>query len=278
MRSTVQTLSELQSLWFNGLDLLVWSTHMAEPDVSTQGSPKGVLKRKRKLKAMDSNAGDFIDIPEACASKPAGFVKESDFQDWPLHVVNSICKVDNPSDADQELSLRLQQHFLRGIVLNTAYSGIDGPREALELAARSINILHGVECVTGANAVTVGRTCDKGNVQKKIQVAMSQTHECGQHCHFEDLMDRLPPNGQAWVRAALPEKTDSKDVRAQAFNSISAWLMENRAWLFSLDATSWCSVHQRTVFSKWGKLKDWNLPPIVLQFSRKYIVIQFRFS
>ena len=247
---------------------------MAQCDVSTQGSPK----RKRKLKAIDSNATDFIDLPEAAASKPVGFAKESDFQEWPLHVVNSLCKFGNQSDSDQELSLRLQQHFLRGIVLSTDYSGIDCPREALELSAKSFNILHGVECVddAGASAVTVGRTCDKGATQKRIQVAMSETFESGQRCHFEDLLDRLPPEGQAWVRAALPEKSDSKDVRARAFNSISAWLMDNRAWLFSLDATSWCSVHQRTVFSKWEKLKDWNLPPIVLQPSMKF-VMQFGF-
>ena len=158
---------------------------MAQCDVSTQGSPK----RKRKLKAIDSNAADFIDLPEAAASKPVGFAKESDFQEWPLHVVNSLCKFGNQSDSDQELSLRLQQHFLRGIVLNTDYSGIDCPREALELAAKSFNILHGVGCVddAGASAVTVGRTCDKGAIQKRIQVAMSETFESGQRCHFEDL-------------------------------------------------------------------------------------------
>ncbi|CAK8993450.1 Uncharacterized protein SCF082_LOCUS3512 [Durusdinium trenchii] len=178
-------------------------------------------QRKRKLTARLTDATEREELEVANSGKPAAFTSTSELREWPLKVVQSLCGQDTPGD--QELSLRLKQHFLRGIVLNTDYSGIDCPREALELAERSLYTLHGVQCVDAKSAVSVGRTCDKGTLQKKVQVALSHTFEESRRCHFEDLLDRLPETGREWIRAATPEKTASKAVRATAFSNISKW-------------------------------------------------------
>ena len=108
-------------------------------------------QRKRKLTARLTDATEREELEVANSGKPAAFTSTSELREWPLKVVQSLCGQDTPGD--QELSLRLKQHFLRGIVLNTDYSGIDCPREALELAERSLYTLHGVQCVDAKSAV-----------------------------------------------------------------------------------------------------------------------------
>ncbi|CAE7239963.1 unnamed protein product [Symbiodinium sp. CCMP2456] len=181
---------------------------------------------------------------QACdlSAAPPGLRSQDDVVEWPLDVVSSLCGAGN-----EECQLRLRNHVLKGMVLTTDYSGLDCPREALEMGVRALQHVMNIE--PGAQVVHVGRTCDKGLLQKRVQVELAQSIEAvlqdHERCHFEDILHRLPQRGQDWIAAASPGKHATKAERAEAHAAIADWLMQNRSWLFSKDATAFCCVHQR---------------------------------
>lgn len=81
--------------------------------------------------------------------------------DWPMDVVRAICC--SGLCEDEEMALRLHTNLTGGITLYTDYSGIDCPREAMELGIAA------AEKVMGWNfpvhPLRVVRTCDNGSLQ-----------------------------------------------------------------------------------------------------------------
>ena len=211
-------------------------------------------KRRRVLQrctSLEQEADGDVHMVAGCR---AGIHSLEDMAEWPLDVASSLCA--GHDSKNEELRLRLRNHMLAGLVLNTDYSGLDCPREALEMGVCALKHELGLELPD--QVLRVGRTCDKGQLQKRVQVEMarviaeangsSRESQAGQqHCHFEDILHRLPENAQRYIAAATPPKTASKADRMAAFASISDWVMQNRSWLFSKDAESHCCVHNRPV-------------------------------
>eukprot|EP00435_Cladocopium_sp_Y103_P067844 s676_g30.t1 len=207
---------------------------MAMADMTT-------AKRRRMLQKISSLDADTARDPMLLASShnfPPGLRTPEELFSWPLDVIQSLC-----NDPGDEMSMRLQHRLLCGIALNTDYSGLDCPREALEMGMQALQ--HHLKTEPPRVPVWVGRTCDKGAIQKKLQVEYSLCCEDGNRCHFEDILDRLPPEGRDWINAATPDKSLSREQRAEAFKTIREWVMDNRSWLFPADATSFCTVHRR---------------------------------
>ncbi|CAE7249881.1 unnamed protein product [Symbiodinium sp. CCMP2592] len=181
---------------------------------------------------------------EACdlSAAPPGLRCKDDVVEWPLDVVKSLCGAGN-----EECQLRLRNHVLKGMVLTTDYSGLDCPREALQMGVRALQ--HVMHMEPAGEVVHVGRTCDKGLLQKRVQVELARSIEAvlqdHERCHFEDILHRLPQSGQDWIAAASPQKGANKKERSDAYAAIADWLMQNRSWLFSENATAFCCVHQR---------------------------------
>ena len=91
------------------------------------------------------------------------------------------------------------------------------------MGVRALQSVLGVEPCE--ETVRVGRTCDKGSVQKRFQVYMSETYENSKRCHFQDILHRLPEQGRLWIEAATPNKNASKTERLEAFADISRWVI-----------------------------------------------------
>ena len=197
-------------------------------------------KRRRVLQRVSSIEVDpapDLDL-NRYQTTALGIQEAADLKVWPLDVARSLC-----TEEDHEIAARLKHRLMCGIQLNTDYSGLDCPREALEMGMCAL--AHHLQVQPHSKPVWVGRTCDKGQVQTKLQVEHAMKVDDGTRCHFEDILHRLPDHAQAWIAAATPKKADSKEKRLEAFQSISQWVMSNRKLLFDLNAECFCSVHRR---------------------------------
>ena len=201
-------------------------------------------KRRRMLQqvsSLDANVDeDLKAFAQVHHDVLPGLRNLDDLISWPMDVAQSLCP-----DTGDEISMRLKHRLLCGIALNTDYSGLDCPREALEMGTQAL--LRHFQLETQRAPIWVGRTCDKGSLQKRIQVQYSLTFEQGGRCHFEDILHRLPSEAQEWIAAATPDKSLSKEERRDAFTAISEWCLKNRGWLFDHNATSHCCVHNRCI-------------------------------
>ncbi|CAE7667911.1 unnamed protein product [Symbiodinium sp. CCMP2456] len=204
-------------------------------------------KKRRLLQRVSSVETDPGDAWVA-EHAPPGIRTAKDLHEWPLDVMESLTR----PDRDEEIELRLHSHLLQGVSLCTDYSGLDCPREALEMGFRALQMLKGYDPDTAVSPVWVGRTCDKGQLQKRLQVALSSTLEAGQRCHFEDILHRLPLEGRQWIAAASPRRQASKSERGEAYKCIADWVMANRNMLFSVNAESQCVVHHRRLQETFG--------------------------
>ncbi|CAE7871568.1 unnamed protein product [Symbiodinium necroappetens] len=202
------------------------------------GSAEQSQKRRRQLArvtSIDSCADPEVSV-EHCAP---GVRNAEDLAHWPLDVVRSVCRPE-----DDELTLRLMHRLRCGIQLSSDYSGLDAPRECLEMGVQALQ--HELQIEGGLlDAVLVTRTCDKAALPTRVQVEMSRFWEQGRRCHFQDILDRLPEQGREYINAAKPEKSARKQARMDAYAAITDWVMKNRSWLFSVDAESYCAVHER---------------------------------
>ena len=194
--------------------------------------------KRRRLLARVSSVGSEPDEDWRAQHLAPGVRKADELCEWPLDVVQSLCR----EDIDEEIKCRMRTHLLDGISLFTDYSGIDAPREALRLGF--LGFQHVLDMSSLPDPVWVGRTCDKGMIQKRVLIALSEL-EGGSQCHFDDVMHRLAPAGQQWISAAKPPKQMLKDDRLQAYGAINNWVQENRDVIFALDRTCSCSVHRR---------------------------------
>ena len=156
---------------------------------------------------------------------PPGMSTFQDLWEWPLTVVESLLK-------DDERSLRLLRHWSHGIALSSDYSGLDCPRECLLMGHAALEHLCSATAFSGVHAdpVRVFRTCDKGQLQSRFQVQIAKTGKDvhNQHCHFRDLLERLPEPAQQYIAAASPCKGASRRDRAESYWGIGKWLLENR--------------------------------------------------
>ena len=207
-------------------------------------------QKKRPKRGNPSSAEGSHALP--LQSAPAGPVTIEDFRRWPQSVARVLCPEEDP-----ERRLRLQRHLLSGVDLGSDYSGLDCPRESLILGLQAVK--EQLQCESIDEVVRIVRTCDKGNTQKKLQVSMANDVDEGKRwCHFDNIIDRLPVAGQAFVEAATPPASATKSERGEASQSLASWLLENRSWLFTKEATAPCLVHQRLV-EGWGQ--SWESNP-----------------
>ena len=89
------------------------------------------------------------------------------------------------------------------------------------------------------------RACDVGTLQTNVLTRVSKEQFNSQQCHFGALEERLPPEGQTWLKAAVPDSTLPRQQREEANRDIYQWLKSNKSWLFAPGAKSYCHVHGR---------------------------------
>ena len=203
--------------------------------------------KKRSRVSDSAPQRTTCDSDAAGAQDKAARSKEELFA-WPAAVAAALCE----EEVDEELRLRMRAHMVSGITLSSDYSGIDSPRECLEMVLPEIAaLLQCQECL--ASALRVHRTCDRGLLPTKIQkqLADALAVELGEsrpaQCHFLDIKDRLPQQAQIYVEVACPDVSSSQKERVSGYAELAGWIMQNRGWLFPQDCTSHCAIHQQSL-------------------------------
>eukprot|EP00971_Amphidinium_carterae_P082277 1626980-Amphidinium_carterae.2 len=165
-----------------------------------------------------------------------------ELQHWPIDVIKALTM-----EGDDPLLLRLQRHVAHGLTLSSDYSGLDMPREALEMGIKALVHLHpNTKHARDEAVLQVLRTCDKGVLQTEVQVCMAKVLQ-EDRCHFIDILDRLPAHAREYIKASQPPSGASLHVRSEANQCLAEWLMTNRANLFDVQASSWCAIHERSI-------------------------------
>ena len=171
---------------------------------------------------------------------PSGPGSFSELMDWPTSVVKGLFS--SGADEDAEMQLRLEHNLRCGVSLYTDYSGMDCPRWAMEACVVALQRKMGWDLT---DCVEFRRSCDNGSLPHSVLVSVAKTLDDSKSCVFSDLADRLPETAQAWVKAASPDDTVSRSEKEYAYKEIANWLHENRSWIFTDKAESWCSVHNQ---------------------------------
>ena len=82
------------------------------------------------------------------------------------------------------------------------------------------------------------RTCDYAEVPSQICCAIHES--TGEGCHLSDIIARLHPTAQDWIKSAAPDELDTVEVKAQAHDVIGEWLLDNCGWCFKTVETNTC--------------------------------------
>ena len=117
-----------------------------------------------------------------------------------MSLARSLLSADSPDH--EEMMLRLRTLLGAGITAYTDYSGVGCPREAVHYALLGLKEEFGWDFVSNFNFV---RTCDVGALQTRVLTRVSKEQFNSQQCHFGALEERLPPAGQVWLKAAVPD-------------------------------------------------------------------------
>ena len=201
-----------------------------------------LAKRRRSSQSSEvGTLGAEALLGAAEPGEPVGMQTATDLFRWPLSVVEGLT-----GEGNEAQTLRLTRHLLQGVDLTSDYSGIDCPREAMEYGIKAFKHLTGATMEDTHLPMRVLRTCDCGQLQTRVQMELAESAK-PQWCHFSDLRERLPSNAQEWLRAAEPKREDDRATRSQGYQKIADWVMSNRSWLFSREATSFCSIHRRSL-------------------------------
>ena len=172
------------------------------------------------------------------ATLPAGPETAEDLGNWPAAVVAGLisCRAE-----DEEVALRLQSHLLAEIVVYTDYSGMDCPREALQLGFAALQKACGWQHPILAQLKFV-RSCDISALAQKVLLELAEQQD---GCVFQDMLARLPQTAQLWIESAKPDPDASMESAREAYSVVRQWVFENRDWIFPDDAESWCCRHMK---------------------------------
>eukprot|EP00971_Amphidinium_carterae_P348512 6490530-Amphidinium_carterae.3 len=190
-------------------------------------SSSGVKRRKVQWKIERENRQTQL------ARGPASI---DELLAWPRWLLGVL--VEEP-----DLRLRLVAHVTGGLSLSSDYSGIDCPRQCVDMVlAHAGEIL---QCDLPEVPLHVSRTCDFGSLQSSLAVQYSKECCQGSVCHFHDIADRLPAVDRRFLQASMPSRKAAAGVKAKSYNDIRSWVSKNRDRFFPSDGTSYCMVHDR---------------------------------
>ena len=135
---------------------LLWAFLRCVLDMDEQGGASSAVTKKRRLLARVSSVGSEPDANWLAMRASPGLRSSNDLLEWPLDVMQSLCR-----EEDEEIALRLRSHLLRGLFLDTDYSGIDCPREVLELGVAALQSV--LEVQPRTEPVKVGQTSQRSD-------------------------------------------------------------------------------------------------------------------
>ena len=155
-----------------------------------------------------------------------------DFCEWPHAALRHLLQTEDGSRGErfERLKLNLQ----RGLLMYSDYSGLAGEHECMFGIRKALQMYEPL--AEHASAVQFCRFSDTGATQQQVLQAISSFNH------------RLPAEARFLLDAMLPTEKVTKDELVKAYGSMQQYLMENRAWLFPMDAKSTCCVHGKECF------------------------------
>ena len=205
---------------------------------------------------------------------PRGPASAAELYNWPLAMMRALLD-DSEAEESQENILRLWSLTQAGVVCVTDYSGFDSPRECIRLGLEAARMLHPDK---DWREVEFRRSCDVSPMCSRILCHISKQMDGGNSCVFGDILDRLPDAARDRIDATLgglfsessdeaaaatgseppgPPRESGKrrlygdwkkkyDARkGEIYDEIEEYMKENLSWIFGVDQTSPCLVHDR---------------------------------
>jgi len=100
--------------------------------------------------------------------------------------------------SNEEMKQRLIKVMRKGLRMQTAFSGMNAPREAMRQIAQA---MRGVLDLRPQIEYT--HSCDNAELPQKVLTCLAQQEDAGQGCVFADLEDRLPEDAKFAVQNLL---------------------------------------------------------------------------
>ncbi|CAE7244377.1 unnamed protein product [Symbiodinium sp. CCMP2456] len=113
------------------------------------------------------------------------------------------------------------------------YSGLAGKHKCMFGISKALQTYDPLEDY--ATAVQFSRFSDMGAAQQEVLEAISSCYG-NNICVLGNLNNRLPPEARSLLDAMLPSEKVAKAKLVKAYANMEQYLMENRAWLFPMDA------------------------------------------
>ena len=144
---------------------------------------------------------------------------------------------------------RIMKNLRRGVFIATDFSGFDAPRECFRIMTQAL--------AKKPLPVHFVRSCDWDTVPKKTLMLQSDLLDGGSSCVFSNIMDRLQPDVQEWVKEAGPTKAMSPEEARQANQLVEQFLGQAGEVLFSADGLCYCDMHRQRCPSRlWPVLQS----------------------
>ena len=224
-------------------------TSSPEPSPEPVPPPEPKHKRHKSAKCPKSKSvgGGWANFRATTLSHfPAGPQNINELFNWPEDVTDSVMGLVKFKHRDV-LKTNIDNHMKYGVDIVTDYSGMDCPRWCMQPIEQALRRRYSCPPAKRKrrHSIEFHRSCDKGNLQKNLLKAISNSLDEGGTCVFEDLMDRLPLAAQVFIKKLTPHEKMTPDEKVNAYNDIRSWLHENRQWCYPPDATSYCIVHKK---------------------------------
>ena len=177
-------------------------------------------------------------------AKPKGPESFQELMQWPKSHVQTIAR-------DEEMKQRLIKVMRKGIRMQTAFSGMDAPREAMR------QIAQGMRCAFDFRPqIEYTHSCDNAELPQKVLTWLAKEEDAGQSCVFSDLEDRLPDDAKFALQNLAPDPDSNKLEKAAAYTRIWEYLHDNRQACFNQFSTCFCLVHQKHCRINPGAIQD----------------------
>ena len=169
---------------------------------------------------------------------PPGPASPDAFAAWPVSVLESLGKP-RGGESQEAGAIRIARmtSILRGgFVLHTDYSGQMSPEVCIAIAAEG---LRRRGCPLPEEVLVRWRACDWDQTCRNL----IQTSPHPPEHLFESIQCRLPAELQAYIVAARPQKTASKDETTQAYKKMKDFIWANKANVFHREMKAPCLLH-----------------------------------
>ena len=190
--------------------------------------------KKRRCTAGPSNRLGGIESRQFMSALPKGPETLDELMDWPSQLLRCVER------ASGGLFDRLKKVLGRPVLVTSAYSGIDAPRESLCQLGRALQAEYGQDVTFQFCHAT-----DKATGPQTVLRYLAEKVDAGESCVFSELEERLSLEMREILDGMMPVDGQSSEEKELAYADMHQYLFRNCVRLFNPLTTSQCLVHGR---------------------------------